>query len=398
MLSVSEAIDSLLAGASALGAETIPISAVSGRVAAKDLTAQMTQPPFAASAMDGYAVRFEDAQKTTTIKVIGEAPAGAPFEHPVGAGEAVRIFTGGAMPKGADHVVIQEHVKRDGEAISIIEAQTSPRHIRHAGIDFMLGETLVKAGELLHQLHGSILAAANVPEIAVVRRPKIALFSNGDELIEPGAMLKPGQIVNSNHYALTAMMRAWGGEVTYLGCAADTEADIREHFKQAAKADIIMPIGGASVGDYDCVKPAFRALGGTMLFEKVAVRPGKPTWHGRLDGARVLGLPGNPASAIVSAALFGQALIRRLAGRSNRQSAFTSTAKTTIPLAANGGRESYLRAMTIGDESGDLCVQPVANQDSSLLSPFTAANVLIRRLVHAPAVPGGGAVDIIRLR
>ncbi len=396
MLSVDEAIAVILGGAEMLGSEAVSLGDAPGRIAAKDIAARMTQPPFTASAMDGYAVRFSDANVGSKLDVIGEAPAGEPFVGTVGAGEAVRIFTGGVVPEGADHVVIQEDVTRSEDRITINETQESPRNIRAAGVDFNAGDILVRAGEALHGIHGSILAAANIGTVPVVRRPKVALFSNGDELVEPGAVLKPGQIINSNHYALTEMVRAWGGDPTYLGCAADTQKAIGKMFECAKGADIIIPIGGASVGDYDYVKPAFRAEGGEITFEKVAVRPGKPTWFGRLGGARIVGLPGNPASALVTAALFVQPLVRCLAGKISPRHSFESILLSE-PLKPNGKREAYLRGVTSASAKGET-VAPVPNQDSSLLLPFARANVLIRRPIDGPAMDAGDKVEIVRLR
>lgn len=395
MLSVDEAIAIILDGARPLGEEMVPLVSVAGRIAAQDVKARMTQPPFSASAMDGYAVRFSDMSVGATLRVIGESPAGAPFVGNVGAGEAVRIFTGGVVPTGADHVIIQEDVTRDGAQVTVNESQDQPRNIRGAGIDFKNGDLLVAAGTHLHEMHGSILAAANIKDVPVYRRPKVALFSNGDELIEPGADLKAGEIINSNHYALRAMIQCWGGEAQYLGCAADDENAIRRMFELASDADLIIPVGGASVGDYDFVKSAFAAAGGEIRFEKIAVRPGKPTWFGKLGAARVVGLPGNPASALVTAALFVQPLVRQLCG--DATAATFETARLTAAVSANGNRESYLRASAMATGNG-VAVTPASNQDSSLLMPFATANVLIRRRVDVPSAEAGEQVEIVWLR
>ncbi len=397
MISVDEAIAIILDGAQMLDVETVSLGDVSGRVLAEDIAARISQPPFAASAMDGYAVRFSDMAPGAELSVVGEAPAGAPFDGTIAEGEAVRILTGGAVPSGADHVIMQEDVTRQGERITINMPQEKPRHIRQAGIDFQEGEVLANKTTRLHNFHGSIFAAANVPSVSVTRRPRVAIFSNGDELVEPGATLGPGEIVNSNHFALSAMVISWGGAPDYLGCAADSEEAIADFFTRARDADIIIPIGGASVGDYDFVKSAFHRAGGETLFEKIAVRPGKPTWFGKLGYARIVGLPGNPASALVTAALFVQPLVRRLAATQSDARHF-SKAILAQAIAANGGRETYLRASAEQGADGAIHVTPAPNQDSSLLTPFASANVLIRRTANTPAVAIGGDVEIVRLR
>ena len=393
MLSVNDAIAAILDGASPLGAETVALSDIPGRVAAEDVFARMTQPPFPASAMDGYAVRFSDARPGAALTVIGEAPAGAPFAGKVGPGDAVRVFTGAVMPEGADHVVIQEDVRRDSGRIIIEETQDQPRHIRAAGVDFSEGDLLAKAGDIFNDVCGSIFAAANIDRAPCIKRPRVALFANGDELKNPGEALRPGEIINSNHYALTAMIGSWGGEPAYLGCAPDDEDAIARMFERAANADIIVPVGGASVGDYDYVKSAFRKRGGAVSFEKIAVRPGKPTWFGALGGARVVGLPGNPASAIVTAALFVRPLVLRLGGRQDHR--FTRKAVTATPLPENGKRETYLRGFTKGGAGPLPAVSAFDNQDSSLLSPFATCDALIRRPPNAPACEENAEVEII---
>ena len=396
MLSVDEALAAILDDAHLLEAEELILSDLSGRRLAADVVTRMTQPPFSASAMDGYAVRFEDVFIGARLNVIGEAPAGAPYEGGLSTGEAVRIFTGGVVPDGADHVVIQEDVERDDDVIVITESQEKPRNIRPAGVDFKEGDLLAENGTCLNPMHGSLFAAANIDKVSVTRRPKVAIFSNGDELAEPGADLKPGAIINSNHYALSALVSYWGGEPVYLGRAPDNEKDIKDFFLRGLEADIIVPVGGASVGDYDFVKPAFAAAGGKTVFEKVAIRPGKPTWCGKIGDARIIGLPGNPASAIVTAAIFVQALVRRLAG-TEEGAPQLARAVSLEGLPANGRRETYMRAMAAQQTDGRLGVRPASNQDSSLLSPFAKANVLIRRQINEPAVEKGDLVEVVRL-
>ncbi|MEM9168094.1 MAG: gephyrin-like molybdotransferase Glp [Pseudomonadota bacterium] len=397
MLSVDDALDAILSDVKALDAETVELTDLPGRVAAEDIVARSTQPPFAASAMDGYAVRHKDAKKGAALTVVGEAPAGSPFDGSVGAGEAVRIFTGGAVPRGADHVVIQEETAREGETVTIEADQPAPSNVRRAGVDFRARDKLVAAGTMLHAVHPSVVAAANVDEAEVVRRPRFALFSNGDELRTPGDKLKPGEIVNANHYALRALATDWGAVPRYLGCAPDDEETITDYFRRAKDADVVSPVGGASVGDFDFVKSAFRAAGGEIVFEKIAVKPGKPTWFGRLGNARVVGLPGNPASAIVTAVLFVRPLIERLAGRAS-PGMRTETAVLDGPVPENGPREAYLRATAAPRDDGRLGVAAAPNQDSSLLSPFAACNCLIKRLPNAPAEEVDAIVSIVRLR
>lgn len=399
MLSVDAALEKILHNVTPLQGETLGLSHLVGRIAARDITAQLTQPPFNASAMDGYAVRFSDCALKANLTVIGEAPAGAPFAGSVGPDQAVRIYTGGVVPDGADHVVIQEDVAREGDQITLMADQPKARNIRQAGVDFHTGETLVKAGDRFNPIHGALLAAANIAEVSVVKRPKLAIFSNGDELREPGSALQPGEIINSNHYALSAMAEAWGSDVTYLGCAPDDEATIVEFFKRGQSADILVPVGGASVGDYDYVKTAFAKAGGEIVFEKIAVRPGKPTWLGQMGKTRVIGLPGNPASAIVTAALFVQPLARALAGQGQitDQVAQRREAVLSTDLSANGRRETYLRGTAKPDDAGVLTVEVAPNQDSSLLSPFAKANVLVKRQIDAPAAKAGERVPIVWL-
>lgn len=395
MISVDEAIDHILNGVASVGAELVSLSALPGRIAASDVIAQMTQPPFSASAMDGYAVQFSSVGEDAVLSVIGEAPAGVPFDGHVGPNEAVRIFTGGVVPEGADHVIIQEDVVREGNVIRVNGVQQAPAHIRPAGVDFRNGDVIVAKGTQFHEIHGAICAAANIGKVSARRRPKVALFSNGDELVEPGSSLAPGKIVNSNHFALSAMIKRWGGEPIYLGCAPDDEAALCRFFERGQDADIIVPIGGASVGDYDFVKSAFAAVGGTIVFSKIAVRPGKPTWFGNIEKTRVIGLPGNPASAIVTAALFLQPLVRKLAGEDFTSIREVATLNTDIE--ANGARESYLRAQIFETNNG-LEVAASPNQDSSLLSPFDLADALIRRQVNAPKLCAGQKVEVIRMR
>ncbi|WP_454619270.1 molybdopterin molybdotransferase MoeA [Bradyrhizobium cenepequi] len=399
LMPVADALAAVLAGAEPLPEETVALDAAYHRTLAHDVAARRTQPPVAMSAMDGYAVRSADAvDPGTRLKVIGEVAAGRPFDRKLGPREAARIFTGGVIPVGADAVVIQEDTHVDGDHITITEAAIAGRHIRPAGVDFREGDVLLKRGSRLTDRALSLAASMNYPELAVRRRPKVAVLATGDELVMPGTSPGPGQIVYSNGYALRALARAEGAEASDLGVAADTVAATTEGIRRAhaAGADILVTTGGASVGDHDLVKPSLEAEGVTMAFWKIAMRPGKPMMHGRRGAMRVIGLPGNPVSSYVCAYLFLVPLIRALLGRSAihhvRESALLGR-----DLAANDQREDYLRALLEERDDGTLIATPVTRQDSSLLGNLTAARALVIRPPFAPAAPKGAPCDILRL-
>ncbi len=395
MISVDEALAEIRKAAAPLNVERVAIGDAAGRVLATDVTAAVSQPPFRSSAMDGYAVRFADARTGGTLKVVGEAAAGKPFTGEIGAGEAARIFTGGVVPPGADHVVIQEDVTAGGGAIVIMSEQARPSNIREAGIDFRAGVAIRKAGARLKPADLGLIASANVAEIAVRRRPVVAFFDNGDELVEPGAALRDGEIVGSLRFAFAPLIAAWGAVPRYVGRAGDDRAAIRRLFDQAKDADALVTIGGASVGDHDHVRAAFAEAGGAMIFSKVSVKPGKPTWFGALGACRVLGLPGNPASAIVCANLFLRPLVSALSGAGD--GTLRLRAALHGSLGANGARESFLRGRIEAIDDGRLRVTPFRNQDSSLLTPLAEGNCLIRRLADAPATQEGDLVDCLLL-
>src|SRR5712672_340829 len=321
---VADALAAVLAGAEAVPEEMVALDAAHHRVLARDVAALRTQPPQAMSAMDGYAVRAADALTVAArLKVIGEVAAGRPFDTVLREGEAVRIFTGGVIPQGADAVVIQEDTVRDGDSIDITEAAISGRHIRPAGVDFREGDVLLQRGRRLTDRDLSLAAGMNYPELAVRHRPKVAVLATGDELVMPGSTPGPGQIVYSNGYALRALARAEGAETVDLGIAADTVDATTDGIRRArgAGADILITTGGASVGDHDLVKQSLEAEGVAIAFWRIAMRPGKPMMHGRLGALRVIGLPGNPVSAYVCGFLFMAPLIRALSGRSDVQHA-----------------------------------------------------------------------------
>jgi molybdopterin molybdotransferase len=351
------------------------------------------------SAMDGYAVRAADAKDISVrLKVIGEVAAGRPFERKVGAGDAVRIFTGGVIPEGADAVIIQEDTSRDGEHITITEAAVSGRHIRPAGVDFREGDVMLSRGRRLTDRDLALAAGMNYPGLPVRRRPKVAMLATGDELVMPGTDPGPGQIVYSNGYGLRALAQAEGADIIDLGIAADTIAATTDGIRRAraADADILITMGGASVGDHDLVKRSLDAEGIDMAFWRIAMRPGKPMLHGRLGGMRVIGLPGNPVSSYVCGFLFLVPLIRALSGLAAIHHA-RETALLGRDLAANDQREDYLRARLEQRADGALIAVPVNHQDSSLLGNLAAARALVIRPPLAPAAAEGSPCELLRL-
>jgi molybdopterin molybdotransferase len=395
LMPVADAMAAILAGADALDEDMVALEAAYHRVLARDIAALRTQPPEPMSAMDGYAVRAADATLGARLRVIGEIAAGRPFDRALAAGEALRIFTGGVVPDGADAIVIQEDAARDGDVVTVNEAAATGKHIRPAGVDFAKGDVLLRAGTRLTDRDLALAAGMNYPELPVRRRPIVAVLATGDELVLPGAIPGPGQIVLSNGFALRALARAEGAEVIDLGIAADTLAATTSAIRRAIDlgADVLVTTGGASVGDHDLVKQSLEAAGVEMAFWRIAMRPGKPMMHGRRQAMRVVGLPGNPVSSYVCGFLFMVPLLRALSGRIDVRH-IRETAVLGRDLAAN---EDYLRTRLVPRDDGVLVATPVQKQDSSLLGNLAVAEGLLIRLPFAPAARAGDACQVIRL-
>ncbi|MBN9586308.1 MAG: molybdopterin molybdotransferase MoeA [Afipia sp.] len=398
LMPVAEAYAAVLKDAAPLPEETVALNDAHHRTLSRDIAALRTQPPDAMSAMDGYAVRASDAVLGARLKVIGEVAAGRPFTSSLGAKETARIFTGGVVPDGADAIVIQEDTTRDGDFVVINEASTLGKNIRAAGIDFKQGDVLLPRGTLLADRALGLAAGMNHPHLPVHRRPRVAILATGDELVAPGGTLAPGQIIFSNVFALTALARSEGADVIDLGIARDTLDSTTDGIRRAqgSGADVLVTTGGASVGDHDLVQAALKAEGTDMAFWKIALRPGKPMMHGRLDAMRVLGLPGNPVSSYICAYLFLVPLIRALSGRTHIDHVFEQ-ARLGRDLPANDQRQDYLRARLETGAEGLPVATSVGMQDSSLVANLAAANALIIRPPFAPAAPAGSTCTILRL-
>jgi molybdopterin molybdotransferase len=398
LLSVAEALERVLAQAVPLPSEDALLSEAYGRILTRDLAALRTQPPANVSAMDGYAVRATDVTHASVrLKVIGEVAAGRPFTQAVGTDQAARIFTGGVVPAGADTVVIQEFTKRNGDWVEIQGPTARGRHIRMQGLDFKEGEVLLSAGRTLSARDVALAAAMNYPRVPVIRRPKVAVFATGDELVPPGTQPLPGQIVSSNTIALAALARAEGAEVIDLGIVGDRLDDTVKAVRAARErgADILVTSGGASVGEYDLVQSAFAAEGMELSFWKLALRPGRPLMHGRLGAMQVLGVPGNPVSAFVCGFLFMVPLIRRLVGRGDT-TLKSEPALLGSDLPENDERADYLRATLKGGPEWPTAT-PFSVQDSSMMAPLAKADCLVIREPFSPPAKAGSRCVIVRL-
>jgi molybdopterin molybdotransferase len=392
MISVEEAVARIASSVTPLDSEVIPLEQGHRRVLACDVIARCNQPPAPVSAMDGYAVRLADADRPT-LRVVGTSPAGHPFAGNVGAGEAVRIFTGGVVPDGADAILLQEDADASGDSVTL-RAPATPRHIREAGLDFRKGDVLVASGRKLSARDLALIAAGDISRIEVRRRPVVALAATGDELARPGETHGAGGLVASTAYALAPLIESWGGSPCDLGILPDTIEALQRIPEQTSEADVIVTMGGASVGDHDLVQRALAPKGFALDFWKIAMRPGKPLIFGRLNNKPLLGLPGNPVSSYVCALLFLRPLIAGLLGLSFEQ-AFES-ARLGRALPANGSRHDYLRGRLLRCDN-ELWAESFTLQDSSMQSSLARADALIVRPPHSPAAAEGEPVNIIRL-
>ena len=382
LMPVEAARAAMLAEAQALGAETVPLAAANGRVLAEDIVARRAQPPFTNSAMDGWAMRAADTPGA--LLIVGESAAGHGYEAEVQPGQAVRIFTGAALPAGADTVVIQENATPGGKG----------DNSRKPGRDFEAGDVLLKAGTRIDPWRLSLAASAGRAELSVRRRPRVAILSTGEEIVDAPAEPGPFQIYDSGSPALKAMVEAWGAEATRLSGVRDT-LDAVTRAMAAAEGELIVTVGGASVGDHDLVRAAATSLGLSLRVESVAMRPGKPTFFGVLgDGRRLLGLPGNPASAFACAELFLRPLIAAYLGA--EPTLRMTGARAAEALPGNGPREHWMRARLTPGENGWVA-HAYRDQDSSLVGVFAAADALIRRPPGAPAVDLGGPLEVLLL-
>jgi molybdopterin molybdotransferase len=394
LLSVAEALERVTRGLAPLETERVALDRGSGRVLAEDLAARLTQPPFDASAMDGYAVRAEDvAALPTKLSLVGQAAAGAGFKGRVGRGEAVRIFTGAPVPAGADTIVIQEDAEEASGAVTVKEAAQGP-HIRLRGQDFAKGEVLLTAGTRLGPRELMLAAAMNHADLPVRRRPKVAILATGDEVLPPGSELAPDQIVSSIPLGIAALIEAHGGEAVSLGIAKDSLESIVTLARAGKAADILLTIGGASVGERDLVAAALKSEGLKLDFWKIAMRPGKPMLFGRMGEQRVLGVPGNPVSALICAHIFLLPMMARLLGVAEAARP-EPEAVLGEAIEANGVREHYMRARSEWGEDGTRIVRPLPSQDSSLVAALVRADCLIVRAPYAPALPKGARVRIV---
>lgn len=388
MISVEEARSKTLNLVAPLDTETVRLENSSGRILAQDIVANRSQPPFASSAMDGYAVNGVEVEPDTLFSVVGEAAAGHGFAGKIGAGEAVRIFTGAPLPEGANYVVIQEDVTVRGSLIALNSEIENNAYVRPLGDDFISGDRLpaprrMSAGDI------ALAASMNAAEVTVSKQPVVAIIATGDELVMPGETPGPDQIIASNSFGLKAMLEAAGAKARLLPIARDTKPSLKQAFELAKTADLIVTIGGASVGDHDLVADVAAELGMERAFYKIAMRPGKPLMAGRVLGVPMVGLPGNPVSSMVCGQIFLIPMIQKMLGLPDVPPQ-TQQAVLAAPVTANGSRAHYMRAILNGGE-----ITPCTRQDSGLLTVLADANVLLIRDPNAPETLAGEMVSYL---
>lgn len=395
LLSVAEAFERIMALMQPVGREVVPLERAVGRVLAEPVIARRTQPPFAASAMDGYALRGSEVQAGARFTIVGESAAGHPFKGAVPEGCALRIFTGAPLPDGLDRIIIQEDVTRSGDEITLNEGYDTARYVRAAGLDFSEGEVLLPAPKRLTPEDIALAGAGGAAMLRCYRKPRVALLATGDELALPGEPTPPGHIVSSNNFGLAALIRQANAEPLLLPIAKDNEAALAQAAQDAQGADLFITLGGASVGDHDLIRPVLAKYGLNLDLYKLAMRPGKPLMAGKLGAIPMIGLPGNPVSAMVCGRLFLlpalEALTALPAALPQQQSA-----RLTIDLGANGPREHYMRAH-VAFENGAWQCTPFDSQDSSRLRLLSQANALAVRPPHDAPRAAGEPINFIAL-
>lgn len=397
MISVEEAITRVTAPVRPVGAEVVALSEALGRVLAEDVAARLSHPPSDVSAMDGYAVRSADvATVPVALPVVGASAAGHPWDGVLAPGQALRIFTGAAVPGGADAVVMQEDTDADAGTVTIKLAVPHGHHIRKAGGDFAAGVIGLTRGRRLTHRDVALAAAMNVPWLHVHRRPRVAILSTGDEIRLPGEALPPGAIPGSNAFGLAGFVTELGGSPIDLGVAGDSRESLLARAEATRGADVIVTSGGVSVGEHDLLKTVWEEIGLSVDFWKVSMKPGKPLMFGHLGDTPVLGLPGNPVSAMVAATLFLQPMLRVMQGLP-AQGPLTARGRLTAALGPNGGRQDYMRATLARDDDGTLLVSPLPVQDSGRIADLARADCLAVRPPNAPAAAAGDSVTVVML-
>jgi molybdopterin molybdotransferase len=396
LMPVEDALIRILRGVKPLPTETVPLKQAHGRVLAKPVKATRDQPPFAASAMDGYAVRHADIKQIpATLKIAGTSAAGHAYIGTLKPGHAIRILTGAPLPKGADTIVIQENTTQNGADLTITAPTPPGKNIRKRGLDFAKGVELIARGTKLNARDIGLAAAGNTARVHVTRRPHVVVLTTGDELVLPGQVPRADQIVSSNSHAIEAMVRAWGAEVTNLGIVKDTLKATEAAIRKGLGSDLLITTGGASVGDHDFVQQALKNCGVKIDFWKIALRPGKPLMFGTRGKTRIIGLPGNPVSALVCSRIFIKPLMESMQGIEQEQQIIT--AKLAAALPENDNRKDYIRATMQIASSGTRTVTPYSTQDSSMQRTLRTAQCLIMREPFAPLAQIGDEVDILIL-